>query len=335
MSRMQLVLGSMMIGGSCDAAASKELISIFRSTYAPGNPTPGTIRIDTARLYCGGNTETVLGDLGVGSDASVVVDTKVNPWTRDGVLDSTNCNLGLSPSNVEQQFEASLKALKATKVQILYLHAPDHTTPVEETLQAVDKLHKKGLFSELGLSNYSAWQVADIVHICRSNGYVPPTVYQGMYNALTRDIEVELLPACRKFGLRFFAYNPLAGGLLTGRHTAEASPPTDGRFAGDSAAARMYKARFWKPQYFDSIEAAKERCTTHNTTLPRAALRWLVHHSKLDPSKGDAVILGGSTPHHIKDNVEACLEGLLEKDICDAFEDGWSHIRGCCPQYFR
>ena len=97
-----------------------------------------------------------------------------------------------------------------------YLHAPDHETPLAETLKACDELHKSGKFKELGLSNYAAWQVSEVMNLCKSNNWVKPTVYQGMYSAITRAVEAELFPCLRYYGIRFYAFSPLGGGILTG-----------------------------------------------------------------------------------------------------------------------
>src|SRR5690606_26118365 len=104
------------------------------------------------------------------------------------------------------------------KADIFYLHFPDHKTPLEETLKACQKLYEEGKFKELGLSNYSSWQVSEIYNMCKNNGWVLPTVYQGMYNVITRDVEKELFPCIRYYNMRFYSYNPLAGGLLTERY---------------------------------------------------------------------------------------------------------------------
>ena len=91
-----------------------------------------------------------------------------------------------------------------------YLHGPDRSVPYEDTLRTVNELYKEGKFKRFGVSNYTAWEVAEIVGICRANGYVQPSVYQGIYNAIQRKVEPELLPCLRKFGIAFFAFNPRA-----------------------------------------------------------------------------------------------------------------------------
>lgn len=97
-------------------------------------------------------------------------------------------------------------------------HAPDRTTPFEETLKAVNDLYKEGKFKHFGLSNYMSWEVAQVVEICKVNGYVVLTAYQGLYNAVHRNVEPELFPALREYGIAFYAFNPLGGGFFTGRY---------------------------------------------------------------------------------------------------------------------
>lgn len=88
------------------------------------------------------------------------------------------------------------------------MHAPDRSVPFEETLEAVNEAYKEGKFKRLGLSNYTAFEVAEICTLCKERGWVKPSVYQGMYNAITRAIEEELFVACRKYGLDIVVYNP-------------------------------------------------------------------------------------------------------------------------------
>lgn len=143
---------------------------------------------------------------------------------------------GLTHDSVMNQAKSSLQRLQvqpnvaAPPVDILYLHAPDHNTPIAETLTAVNDLHEQGVFKRFGLSNYSAWEVMEIYHICLSKGYIKPTVYQGMYNALTRVVEDELMKCLSYLNIAFYAYNPLAGGILTGRYVYDETPKEPGRY---------------------------------------------------------------------------------------------------------
>ncbi|MCO5579480.1 hypothetical protein L7F22_033335 [Adiantum nelumboides] len=160
--------------------------------------------LDTARQYGEGTTEAYLSTLNLHGAA---LDTKVYP-VQPGAH---------SAANLRKTFELSLEKLKVAKVRTLYLHAPDRSVDFAETLQEADKLHKEGKFEQLGLSNYTAWEVAEIVATARERGLLVPRIYQAMYNAMTRAIEEELVPCLRKYGIRLVVYNPLAGGLLTGK----------------------------------------------------------------------------------------------------------------------
>ncbi|KAB0396721.1 hypothetical protein E2I00_019842, partial [Balaenoptera physalus] len=108
----------------------------------------------------------------------------------------------LKPHSLWSQLETSLKQLQCPRVDLFYLHLPDHGTPMEERLCACHQLHQEGKFVELGLSNYAAWEVAEICTPCKSNNWILPTVYQGMYNATTQQVETELFPCLRTEVLR-------------------------------------------------------------------------------------------------------------------------------------
>merc|ERR1712225_76070 len=126
-----------------------------------------------------------------------------------------------APAVLAEHFNTSLKELGADCVDIFYLHAADRSIPFAETLEAVNKLHKEGKFVQLGLSNFTAFEVAEVVMTCKYNNWVRPTIYQGMYNAITRSLEHELIPACKKYGLDVVVYNPIAGGLFSGKYKSK------------------------------------------------------------------------------------------------------------------
>ena len=228
---MKAILGTMTFGDQVDHDIASQMISSFRDA--------GYNELDSAYVYCAGATENLLGNL----NQQLLLDhcdiaTKVNP--KEG---------GLSAASVDRQFTTSLQRMKKESVDLLYLHQPDLETPVTETLEALDRHAKAGRFSRFGLSNYAAWQVAEIAGICEQRGYLMPSVYQGMYNAFTRDVERELFPCLKHYNIAFYAYNPLAGGMLTGKHIDVNQNPADGRFAGNIE----YQNRYWKSDYFSCL----------------------------------------------------------------------------------
>ncbi|XP_061146397.1 aflatoxin B1 aldehyde reductase member 4-like [Syngnathus typhle] len=319
-TRPVTLLGTMAFGGRADAEQSLEMTKTFLDR--------GHKQLDTAFMYMDGKSESVMGGMNLPKTVSIA--TKANPW--DGKT--------LKPESVRSQLATSLKRLQTDSVDLFYLHAPDHVNPIVDTLRACDELHKEGKFKEFGLSNYASWEVAEIVCLCRQNDWIVPTVYQGMYNATTRQVETELLPCLRYFGLKFYAYNPLAGGLLTGKYHYEdkdASQPA-GRFFGNNWAA-VYRDRYWKQSHFQAIEVVQKALEVAYgptpPTLLSAAMRWMYHHSQLKGEFGDGVIIGMSTVEQLRENLAAAEEGPLDERVVKAFGDAWNLVVHECPKYFR
>lgn len=158
-----------------------------------------------------------------------------------------------------------------------------------------------------------------------------------MYNGITRMVEAELFPCLRRFGLRFYAYNPLGGGMLTGKHSSmEAGPPPEGgRFSGDAVWAVAYRNRYWKAEFFAALDVLRTACDTAGISMANASLRWLAHHSKLDGAAGDGIIIGASSIGHLESNLEGAQGGPLPKEVVDAMDEAETLSRKECPCYFR
>ncbi|KAI9350866.1 Aldo/keto reductase [Obelidium mucronatum] len=313
-----MTFGSGVGGRIQDRKVIQEILDIFKSH--------GHTELDTARMYCEGNTEQVLQELGVFSQG-FQVHTKAYPF-----------QLGdHEPTKLKAMFRASLNALGVQSVPVFYLHAPDHATPFEKTLEAVQELYKEGTFTELGLSNYAAWQVMQIYQICKSRGFVLPTLYQGMYNALTRDVEKGVVPsACANWGCGSMLTILLCGGILSGIHKFETDPEGGARFDPNTSQGERYRGRYWNTTYFDAVEHVKAVVTKHEgMTLVNASHRWLFHHSKIDQTKGDGVVVGISSVKHAKENLADCEQGPLPKDVVTAFDEAYSRTKSLQADYFR
>jgi len=204
---------------------------------------------------------------------------------------------------------------------VLYLHAPDRSVPFEETLEEMNKLYSEGFYEIFGLSNFASWEVAEVVGICKAKGWVQPKIYQAMYNAITRAIEPELVPCCRKFGIRLVVYNPLAGGLFAGKLTSIHDAPTTGRFNAVSPSGKMYRDRYLKNGNFDALNHLKEVALQHNLRLTEIALRWCQHHSVL--GEEDGVILGASSASQLEQNCEDSAKGPLDPAVVAALDEAW------------
>ena len=172
--------------------------------------------------------------------------------------------------------------------------------------------------------------VTDVWHLCDRNGWVRPTVFEGIYNPLTRNAETELNACLDYFGMRFCAYNPMAGGLLTGRYGKYEDAPTDGRFTHRP----NYQNRYWKKSFFDAVGLLKTVCEKYGITTIEATYRWLAYHSMLRPERGDAIIIGASKLHHLQQNMETIKAGPLPEEIIAAFGQAWEITRADSPAYF-
>jgi aflatoxin B1 aldehyde reductase len=246
--------------------------------------------------------------------------------------------LSHKPADLRKAINTSLKELKCDKVDMWYLHAPDRSTPFVETLEEINKMYKEGLFNRWGISNYLSWEVASMCEICEAHGWVKPTVYQGVYNALFRSIEHELLPCLRKYGMSFYAFNPLAGGLLTDRYHREDTNDkheSGARYDSNRLQGKLYRVRYWNDAFFDALDLVREAAKKHNLTETECALRWMMHHSALKRENGDAVIIGASSTKHIEQNLLDFEKGPLPQDVVDAFEKGWALTRGITWKYFH
>ena len=309
---MKLVLGTMTFGESVFAPD----VSAFVNAYLQN----GGTELDTAYVYNEGNCERLLGEVLPKLEKPFRIATKVNPRIS-GRLDG---------EAAYKQVNESLARLGLTHVDTVYLHFPDPATPVENVLEAMADLHGQGKFTELGLSNFPAWMVTDAWHLCKDHGWVLPTVYEGIYNPLTRKAEVELNACLNHFGMRFYAYNPLAGGLLTGRYARFEDAPTDGRFTHRP----NYQGRYWKKSYFDAVDVIRTAAEKAGITTIEAVYRWLAYHSMLDDARGDAIIIGASKLNHLLDNMETLKKGPLPEEVLEAFREAWALTKGDSPEYF-
>ena len=312
MEKVKLILGTMTFGESVFNPQAGEFINAFLDA--------GYEELDTAYVYNDGTCERLLGEVLPGLGRPYKIATKVNPRIS-GRLDG---------DAAYKQVNESLERMNLPSVDTVYLHFPDPKTPVESVLEAMADLHSQGKFKELGLSNFPAWMVTDVWHICDSRGWVKPTVFQGIYNPLTRKAETELNACLNHFGMRFYAYNPLAGGLLTGRYGHYEDAPTDGRFTHRP----NYQGRYWKKSFFEAVDLIRKAGEKYGINTIEATYRWLAFHSMLDGSRGDAILIGASKLGHLQQNMDTLKAGPLPEEMVQAFEQAWAVTKADSPEYF-
>lgn len=302
----------MTFGGQTDEPASVHMVE--RCLDA------GINFFDTANVYTGGTSEIFLGRALKGRRQRVILASKVSNKVGDAPDQK-----GLARAAIRRGIEESLKRLDTDYLDLYYMHLPDYSTRIEESLAAMDELVKEGKVRHVAQSNYAAWQVTEMLWIAEKKKYQPIVVSQPMYNLLARGIEAELLPMSKEFGIANVVYNPLAGGLLTGKHKAE-EPIRGSRFDKN----KMYLDRYWHEDDFSAVEAVREISKQSGRSMVSLALCWLLHHTPIE-----CVILGASKLEQLDENLAAAQEGALDAETLASLDKVWERLRGVTPKYNR
>ncbi|KAJ9112775.1 hypothetical protein QFC20_002100 [Naganishia adeliensis] len=325
-TKNRIILGLMTFGPDEDKGARitsmdeyKRCLDLLKSR--------GYDEIDTARVYVGGKQEAWTRDAGW-KEKGFKIASKWYPHEAGAH----------KPEILKAKVEESLKELGTDSIDIYYLHAADRATPFQDTLKAVDEMHKAGKFKTFAISNFTAAEVAEVCLIAKYNGWVRPTLYQGMYNTLTRSAERELFPVLRRFGLDYVAYNPIAGGILSGKYKTS-DVPSEGRYS-DSVGAMggLYRKRYFKDSTFEALRIIEPAVEKAGLTMVETALRWMVHHSQLKlANKGgnDGIIIGVSSYDQLDKNLTDLEKGPLPEEVVKALDEAWGIIGGSAPDYWH
>ena len=312
----RLCLGTMTFGGQCDEARSHAILD----AAAEG----GIDFIDTADVYpmgggpaTAGRTESIVGAWLKGRRHQFIVATKcagqvgTQPWDQ-----------GMSRKHILDAIEASLRRLGTDYVDLYQLHRYDADTPIDEALEALDTVVRQGKARYVGVSNWPAYRVAralgrgELKHLARIDSVQP------RYNLLFRAFERDLLPLCHEEGIAVIPYNPIAGGLLSGKHDMAA--PQDGtRFTLGNGGAR-YKARYWHEQEFATIESLRAIAKEAGMSLVTLAVAWVLSNPAIT-----APIVGASRPEQLVDSFAAAKLNGLPSDLKAKLDDlthGWRAV---------
>jgi len=225
--------------------------------------------LDTADAYSTGGAEEIVGRWLKQRDArdKVVLATKIygvmGPGPNDG---------GLSRLHIHRAVDASLKRLQTDVIDLYQIHRWDPDTPVEETLEALNDLVRWGKVRYIGCSNLTGWQLCKYLHLADEHLWSRFISIQPIYNALNRSIENEILPLCEEEGLGVITYNPLAGGMLTGKYKRDEAMPTGARLE----AFGSYYERYYTDQAMDIVEAFVQAAKDRGITAARLALAWVL-----------------------------------------------------------
>lgn len=309
------VLGTMTFGDTVDERVAADMVDAALAA--------GITHIDTANGYAGGESERILSRVLRGRRDEVALATKAGIPHPDSGDHSP-----LSPAGLRASLDGSLARLGTDHVDLFYLHQPDRAVPLRDTLATVAEFVAEGKVRALGVSNYAAWQISEINHLADEVGAPRPIVAQQVYNLIARRIEDEYAEFAAVTGLVTMVYNPLGGGLLTGKHTFDADP-AEGRF-GDSRLAAMYKQRYWNAAVFDAIGDLATLAEKAGIPMTELALRWLVSKPAAGP-----ILLGGSKVAHLQANIDAIAAGPLDADLVAECDDVGAAVRGAMPNYNR
>lgn len=306
------VFGTMTFGSQVDETEADRMVGQCLEA--------GITTFDTANSYNKGASEEMLGRILNRRGDDVVVSTKVGNRMSEAPEDR-----GLSAAAIRRAIDGSLQRLGRDHIDIYYFHMPDWDVPIEESMQALDDAVRAGKVRCVGQSNYAAWQITEMHGLAERNNWPRPYFSQPMYNLLARRIEEEYFAAARRFGLFNITYNPLAGGLLTGKHRLEQSPDAGTRFA-----KALYRDRYWNRDQFVAVERLSGIAADAGLSLIELALRWLFTRPQVD-----AVLLGASSSAQLRANL-AALDGPAPDDEALArCDEVWRDLRGPAPAYNR
>jgi aryl-alcohol dehydrogenase (NADP+) len=309
----EVCLGTMTFGHQCDERTSFAIMNKAAER--------GVFFLDTADVYpvppsveTAGETERIVGAWLEGKRDRFVLATKCRMRVGPGPNDE-----GLSRRHILRAVEDSLRRLRTDYIDLYQVHSPDPETPLEETLRALDDVVRQGKARYVGCSNYPAWQVALSLGLCARLGLARFDCVQPRYNLLYREIEAELLPLCRDQGLGVIPYNPLAGGLLTGKHGWQEKPQEGTRFAlgktGD-----LYRERYWQQAQFEAVDRLKQFLAGRGRSLVQVAVAWVLTQAGVT-----SAIVGASRPEQLDESLSAA--GVtLEPDILEACNLAWFSI---------
>jgi aryl-alcohol dehydrogenase-like predicted oxidoreductase len=309
----EICLGTMTFGHQCDEPTSFAILKKAADH--------GVTFLDTADVYpvppspeTAGRTEEIVGRWLKGQRHKFVVATKCRMRVGHGANDE-----GLSRRHILQAVEDSLRRLQTDFIDLYQPHSPDPETPLEETLRALDDLVRQGKVRYLGCSNYPAWQVALALGLSARHDWARFESVQPRYNLLYREIESELMPLCRDQRLGVIAYNPLAGGFLSGRYQSLEAPPPGTRFSlgvtGD-----LYRQRYWQHAQLEAVKELQKTLEPRGRSLIQVAVAWVLAQPGIT-----SAIVGASKPEQLDESL-AAVKLTPEKDELEACNLAWYRL---------
>lgn len=306
----KMCLGTMTFGDQADKETSRKILD-----YCLDN---GVNFLDTADIYTRSTSESWLGEFLQGKRDEVVLATKVGGPSCAGKNGS-----GLSRKHIMESVDKSLQRLQSDYIDVLYCHFPDFTVPTEEVIYTMDTLIRAGKIRYYGISNFSAWLSCEYVHTAREMNMPAPVVTESVYNLITRGVEDEMLPFLDKYPMGLTVFNPLAGGLLSGKHSRTAGP-----VEGTRMSQKGYNMRYWNDRNWDAIELLTKLAEENGMTLLELSYRWLLGRRQVT-----SIITGVSKFEHTVQNLAFYDSEPLPAELEKACDEAWDMLRTHCFNY--
>ena len=273
----------------------------------------GVTNLDSARLYSG--SEVAIGEQE--KRTQFTIDTKLEGGFGFG-------GAPLTKENVIKSAQESLERVGIKQFDILYIHAPDKDTPLEQTLDGINEVYKKGTFRRFGLSNYTVQQVQEVHDVASKHGWITPSVYQGNYSPVARLQETVLFPTLKKLNIKFYAYSPLAGGFLT--KTAADLDAGAGRF-NEQAIGGLYSKLYDNAKMRNALIKWNEIAEKEGVSKAELAYRWVAFHSPLAEDGENGVIFGASSIKQVGETAKVFKNGKLSEEAAKGIEEIWQSVK--------
>ena len=295
----RLCLGTMMFG---DPTSKADSIAIIERSMDDG-----INFIDTANVYNDGESERILGKAVSGRRDAVVIATKVCGPMGKGANDS-----GLSRAHIMDEVENSLRRLATDYIDIYILHRPVDDCPIEETLRALEDLTTQGKIRYPGCSNFLGHELTETLWLADKHRYVSMAVAQPLYNIVNRDPEVDLFPACAKFGVGVMVYSPLARGVLAGKYRVGEEPSPESRAGRKDKRMLVTEVR---EESFEVAQALTPLAEAYGKSMTQFSLNWVLGNPIVT-----SAIVGPRTMAQYEDNL-GCLGWGIERDALERIDE--------------
>jgi len=294
-----LCLGAMNFGNTTFGCDEKTSVAVTHAFLDAGHNF-----IDTANVYSAGQSELILGRALKGRRDAVVIATKAAGPMGPGPFDS-----GTSRKHVLRAVEDSLKRLDTDYIDLYQMHRLDENTSIEETLGTLNDLVRQGKVRYIGVSNWTASAITEAAMLAAMRGWEPLASLQPQYSIIARDIELEIVPVCRRFGLGIIPWSPLGGGMLTGKYKRNEEPAADMRFGAPGPFQKIWRERLFRERNYAIVDVVLAEARKLNLSPIVLSLAW-----NLDRPGVVAPIIGPKSLKQLEDNL-AALDVVLPAEV--------------------